>query len=120
MPQKVKVHFDNGIVEIWSDGTVSFEEAKRTMDQVRHTLQTTGFDKLLLDASMEASSMSTVQLYDFFANNLPFKTNLAVVAPVETRTRRDLGFGVTVAYNRGYRIRMTTSREDALCTLTES
>ena len=116
MPEKVEVLEDLGIILITSFGVVTDEDLGQSRKQVSTICRDRGLTKILVDATGLTSAIPIIDAFEHAAilskDDIFKKAKHAIVAsePVQ----RGLQFIETAAFNRGAKLRVFTSREEAL------
>ena len=121
MPETVTVLEDQGIIEVRSFGEVSAEDWQKSVDVVMELVRSRGITKILVDSLSLVSMPKTWMLYEF-GNLLAtphFPPSVRIAAVIQGPLREDLEFIETVATNRGRRMRIFDSMDEATAWLNE-
>lgn len=121
MAYDIHIHEEN-IAVIRFKGKSDAMENERAREEIMQICRDTGIRLVLSDwkEGEVASSVSTMNLHQF---GCTWDTSLicciAIVLPFDVRSRRDINFSKTVAYNRGVVSNVFEKMENALCWLNE-
>lgn len=119
MPYELTIDEQHGIVEIRFHGETAHKEHLEARDRLLDICRARGISKILVDVrELEIREQpTTMELFDFGASWPEKKKDtrlyLAGVFPKDARTRGELIFGDTVAFNRGFYTRGFQDVEEA-------
>jgi len=121
MPETVTVLEDQGIIEVRSFGEVSAEDWQKSVDIVMDLVRTRGMTKVLVDSLTLVSMPKTWTLYEFgnLLATTKFPQSVRIAAVIQGPLREDLKFIETVATNRGRRMKVFNSIDEATAWLNE-
>ena len=117
MPEDVTINDDLRIIEVYSHGSVSKENILASIASVKQITNETGIKSVLVDTTEEKTFPSAVGIINF-VEQLPRYTKFAVLVSSDQVTKDDVEFAETAAYNRGFLLKIFTSKKEAIEWLT--
>ncbi len=116
MPEKVEYDAQTKLIRVRAWGAGTIEEWIASRKQVVELHNEHGAEQLLVDARDQDSAPSTLDIFDF-GSDWPPRIRTAIL--VGERTKEDVEFLETVAFNRGKQMRVFDNEVDALNWLRE-
>lgn len=117
MPERVAVREDLQIIQIDSYGEVTARDMRESLQEVVRLHEKHGLDRVLIEASHETSLPSTVPLYGLGAELSASVGDVRFAIVACPKLRGDQAFLENVARNRGAKIRVFDSEEEAVAWL---
>ena len=113
MPEQLKINEELGIIEVYSFGEITVEEAEQSVKKSLRIFKERNIDKVLVDATSLTKLPGTVGIFQFFSNSPP-ELSQALVISRDSFSEDLFSFGENVAVNRGKNVKLFFDREEAL------
>ncbi len=114
MPEKVSVWEELQVIQVDSYGDVTSADLMASMAEVLRIREERGISKVFVDATGETSLPPTTPVFEFGSELANAFRGVKFAVVTSPQTEHDLRFLETVTRNRGAKVRMFVSREDAL------
>lgn len=111
----------SGVVVVTHSGRMTIVEATESRTEAAAIMKEQGLDLILADVSHTDHDQTTMDLFEFNASHydvFPADSRLAVVIPSDPNQTQSARFAESVALNRGIRMRIFLTSDDALRWLT--
>ena len=113
MPDQLTINEELGIIEVYSSGEITVEEAEQTVKKSLRIFKERNIDKVLVDATSLTKLPGTVEIFQFLSSSPPELTQALVISK-DSFSEDLLSFGENVAVNRGKNVKLFFDREEAL------
>jgi hypothetical protein len=120
MAHEIEV-LDSGVVKVTHSGRMTIVEASASRTEAAAIMKELGLVLILADVSQTDHDETTTDLYEFNSSHydvFPPRSRLAVVIPPVPEQAASARFAETVALNRGIRMKIFLTCDEALMWLT--
>lgn len=112
MSDEVRVHEDEGIIEVVSSGILTRQDMESTKAKIQKILVEKGFRRVLIDTTRIQSDPDTFNIFDAWKNHSK-DFRIAILATESSPIIKDILFTENVAVNRGQTVKVFWDREKA-------
>jgi hypothetical protein len=114
MPEHVSIDKENGVILIDSSGHVEIKDLLESLETIVKLNKQLGLTRVVVDTSTLKKLPVLYQLHSFASEIASRTRGMKHAIVVSELSPEDIRFMETVALNRGARIQIFTSRDDAL------
>ena len=117
MPEEVLIREDLQVIQVNSRGDITTVDFNRTLEDLLRIQQDQGLNKVFVDATRVISYPSTFSIFEFGSEAAKALKDIQFAISVLPGQRSNTEFFETVMRNRGARVSILDSPDDALAWL---
>jgi hypothetical protein len=118
MPETVRIDRELGLIEVVAVGHVGEEDIAGSLKKIAEIGRETGIRGVLVDVTEQIGEPALAEMFELMSR-LPAQTRFAVFSSSEQGLLETHQFSEPVATNRGFLLKLFSSRLDAVAWLTE-